>query len=161
VGEIFRTRTDRTWGPPTSHYNEYRVYFAVGKRPGSGGVHPPPSSDEVKERVLLRLYSPLGLYGMLQGELVGRVSGYSDWLRAGRSGDRILVRARFSAPFQTDPGAHPASCTMGTVSFPGVESGRGVTLTPHPFYRVNCNLNSTYLKSKFGIKIKLHKIAKI
>jgi len=27
---------------------------------------------------------------------------------------------------------HPASCTMGTVSFPGVESGRGVTLTPHP-----------------------------
>jgi hypothetical protein len=30
-------------------------------------------------------------------------------------------------------GAHPASCTMGTGSFPGVESGRGVTLTPHPF----------------------------
>jgi len=31
------------------------------------------------------------------------------------------------------PGAHPASCTMGTGSFPGVNSGRGVTLTPHPF----------------------------
>jgi hypothetical protein len=30
------------------------------------------------------------------------------------------------------PGAHPASCTMGTRSFPGVECGRGVTLTPHP-----------------------------
>jgi hypothetical protein len=30
------------------------------------------------------------------------------------------------------PGAHPAPCTMGTVSFPRVESGRGVTLTPHP-----------------------------
>jgi hypothetical protein len=29
--------------------------------------------------------------------------------------------------------AHRASCTMGTGSFPGVESGRGVTLTPHPF----------------------------
>jgi hypothetical protein len=40
--------------------------------------------------------------------------------------------ARFSAPVQTGPGAHPASCTMGTGSFPGVESGRGVTLTPHP-----------------------------
>ena len=38
-----------------------------------------------------------------------------------------------SAPVQTDPGAHPASCTMGTGSFPGVKSGRGVTLTPHPF----------------------------
>ena len=27
---------------------------------------------------------------------------------------------------------HPASCTMGTGSFPGVESGRGVTLIRHP-----------------------------
>ena len=29
------------------------------------------------------------------------------------------------------PWCHPASCTMGTDSFPGVKSGRGVTLTPH------------------------------
>jgi len=47
-------------------------------------------------------------------------------------GDRIPVGARFSAPVQTDPVAHPASCTMGTGSFPGVKSGRGVTLTPYP-----------------------------
>jgi hypothetical protein len=40
--------------------------------------------------------------------------------------------ARFSVPVQTGPGAHPASCTMGNGSFPGVESGRGVTLTLHP-----------------------------
>jgi len=59
-------------------------------------------------------------------------SRYSDWLRVGRSGDRILVGARFSAPVQTGPGAHPASCTMGTGSFPGVRSGWGVTLSPHP-----------------------------
>jgi len=39
---------------------------------------------------------------------------------------------RFSAPFQTGPGAHPASCTMGTGSFPGVKCGRGVALTTHP-----------------------------
>jgi len=39
---------------------------------------------------------------------------------------------RFSVPVQTGPGAHPASCTMGTGSFPGVKSGRGVTLAPHP-----------------------------
>ena len=38
---------------------------------------------------------------------------------------------RFSALIQTGPGAHPAFCTMGTGSFPGVKSGRGVTLTPH------------------------------
>ena len=31
--------------------------------------------------------------------------------------------ARFSAPFQTDPESHPASCTMGTGSFPGVKYG--------------------------------------
>jgi hypothetical protein len=35
-------------------------------------------------------------------------------------------------PVQTSPGAHPASCTMGTGSFPGVKCGRGVTLTTHP-----------------------------
>jgi len=40
--------------------------------------------------------------------------------------------ARFSEPVQTSPGAYPASCTMGTGSFPGIKSGRGVTLTPHP-----------------------------
>jgi len=35
-------------------------------------------------------------------------------------------------PVQTGPGAHPATCTMGTGSFPRVEYGRGVLLTPHP-----------------------------
>jgi len=42
------------------------------------------------------------------------------------------VGARFSAPVQTGPGAHPASCAMGTGSFLGVKCDRGVTLTPHP-----------------------------
>jgi len=35
-------------------------------------------------------------------------------------------------PVQTGPGAHPASCKMGTGSFPGVKCGRGVLLTTHP-----------------------------
>ena len=30
------------------------------------------------------------------------------------------------------PWVHPASCTMGTGSFPGVKSGLVVRLTPHP-----------------------------
>jgi len=42
------------------------------------------------------------------------------------------VGARFSAPIQTGPETHPASCTMGIGSFPGVNCGWGVTLTPHP-----------------------------
>jgi len=32
---------------------------------------------------------------------------------------KIPVGARFSAPVQTDPEAHPASCKMGTGFFPG------------------------------------------
>ena len=41
-------------------------------------------------------------------------------------------RTRFSASVQTGPGAHTVSCTMRTGSFPGVKTGQGVTLTPHP-----------------------------
>jgi len=38
---------------------------------------------------------------------------------------------RFSAPEQTGPGAHPASYTMGTSSFPGVKlPGHGVDHPP-------------------------------
>ena len=62
------------------------------------------------------------------GSSVGIATGY------GLDGPGIESRwgPRFSAPVQTGPGAHPASCTIGTGSFPGVKSGRGVTLTPHP-----------------------------
>ena len=62
----------------------------------------------------------LNLYGG-PGSVVGIATGY------GLDGPE----KRFSAPVQTGPGAHPASCIMGTGSFPGVKSGRGVKLTPH------------------------------
>ena len=42
------------------------------------------------------------------------------------------MEARFSAPVQTGPGAHPASCTKGTGSFPGVKSGRSVLSKKNP-----------------------------
>jgi len=48
-----------------------------------------------------------------------------------RSGYRIPMGRDFP-PIQTGPGAHPASCTMGTGSLPGVKYGRGVLLTTHP-----------------------------
>jgi len=62
------------------------------------------------------------------GSVVGIVTGY------GLDGPGIESRwgARFSTPVPTGPGAHPASCTMGTGSFPGVKSGRGVMLTSRP-----------------------------
>jgi len=62
------------------------------------------------------------------GSAVGIATGYL----LDAPGIESLCGARFSAPVQTGPGAHPASCTMGTGSFPEVKSGRGVTLTPHP-----------------------------
>ena len=41
------------------------------------------------------------------------------------------MEARFSAPVQTGPVAHPAFCTMGTGSFPGVKRpGRGANHPP-------------------------------
>ena len=61
----------------------------------------------------------------------GELSRYSDLLRTARSGYRMPVGARFSAPVQTGPEAHPASYTMGTGSFPGVKRpGRGVDHPP-------------------------------
>ena len=49
------------------------------------------------------------------------------------SGDRNPVLARFSGPVQTKLGVHPASCTVGTGSFPGGKSagGGGVHHSPH------------------------------
>ena len=53
--------------------------------------------------------------------------------RCGLDGPGIESRwgARLSVPVQTGPGAHPASCTMGTGSFPGVKRpGRGADHPP-------------------------------
>ena len=84
--------------------------------------------NEVPACVLALIVS-IGLHNQHgPGSIVGIATGY------GLDGPGIESRwqARFSAPIQTGPGAHPASCTMGTGSLPGVKSGRGVTLTPHP-----------------------------
>jgi len=40
--------------------------------------------------------------------------------------------AKFSASVQTSPGAHLASCTMGTWSFPGGKEGLGRDADPSP-----------------------------
>jgi len=70
----------------------------------------------------------------------------------GLDGPRIKTRwgTRFSAPDQTGPGTHPASCTMGTGSIPGVKRGRGVTLTPHSFWCCGHERVELYLYSPYG-----------
>jgi hypothetical protein len=47
-GEIFRTRSDRPWGPPALLYNGKRV-FPGGEAAGAWSEQPPPSSAEVKK----------------------------------------------------------------------------------------------------------------
>jgi hypothetical protein len=59
-GEVFRTRPDRPWGPPSLLYNGYWVSFPGVKRPGRGVDHPAPSSAEVKERMEIYLNYPFG-----------------------------------------------------------------------------------------------------
>ena len=78
------------------------------------------------QRTILFLDSFLS--GSGPGSVVGIATGY------GLDGTGIESRwgARFSAPVQTGPGAHPASCTIGTGSFPGVKRlERGVDHPPH------------------------------
>ena len=60
----------------------------------------------------------------------GSSVGIESELEAGRSGIESRWRRDFP-PVQTGPGAHPASCTMGTGSFPGVKCGRRMLLTTH------------------------------
>ena len=81
---------------------------------------------------------------------LGWLSRYSDSLRAGRSGDQIPVGARFFAPVQTGPGAHPASYTMGTGSFPEAKRpGRSVDHPPPSSAKVKERVE-LYLYSPFG-----------
>ena len=59
----------------------------------------------------------------------------------------VLYRA---APFHTGPGAHPASCTMGTGSSPGENRpGRGVDHPSPSSYEVKERVE-LYLYSPFG-----------
>ena len=62
------------------------------------------------------------------GSSVGIATGY------GLDGPGIESQWGQDFPYVSRPavGPLPASCTMGTGSFPGVKSGRGMNLTPHP-----------------------------
>jgi hypothetical protein len=56
--EVFRTRPDHPWGRTKLLYNGYLLSFPGIQRLASTVDHPPPSNDEVKERV--------GLHGLFR-----------------------------------------------------------------------------------------------
>ena len=58
-GEIFRTRSDRPWVPPSLLHIGYRI-FPGAKTAGAWRWPRTPSSAEVKERAEVYLYSPSG-----------------------------------------------------------------------------------------------------
>jgi hypothetical protein len=62
------------------------------------------------------------------GSSVGILTGYE------MDGPGIESRCWRDIPHLSRPALRPnaASCTIGTGFFPGLDSGRGVTLTPHP-----------------------------
>ena len=72
---------------------------------------------------------------MLILRLVGRSSAVSVATSYGLDGPRIEFRWERDFSHLSRPALGPTqtSCTMGIGSFPGVNSGRGVTLTPPPF----------------------------
>jgi len=91
-------------------------------------------------------------FGRVYGPLLGRDSSVGIATQYGLGGPGIESRrgARFSAPVQTDPGAHPPSYTTGTGWFPGVKwPGRGVYHPPLSSAEVKERVE-LYLYSSFG-----------
>jgi hypothetical protein len=82
----------------------------------------------------IHFFGSLCIYKQGRDSSVSIATGY------GLDGPGIEYRwgARFSAPVQTDPEAHPASYTMDTESFLGVNRpGRSVDHPPHLAPRLN------------------------
>jgi len=116
---------------PTNAYNSYKIikllksFKIIIVAPTCFSLHKPSSGSS--QPVLRQIYNvDIGyIYRYLSGP------GSSVGITAGRSGIESRWGREFP-PVQTGPGAHPASCKMGTGSFPGVKCGRGVLLTTHP-----------------------------
>ena len=90
---------------------------------------------------------------MCHGSGVGRDSSVGIATRYGLDGPGIESRweARFSAPVQTSPGAHPASCTMVSGSLSRGLSGRDVELTLTPSIAEVKERVELYIYSPLGL----------
>ena len=77
------------------------------------------------------IYMYTYIYMHIKEKMFKKFMKYIFVIRAGRSGIESQWGRDFPA-VQTGPGAHPATCKMGTGSFLGAKCGRGVLLTTHP-----------------------------
>jgi hypothetical protein len=79
-GEIFSTRPDLTWGPPSLLYNGYWVSFPGVKRPGRNVNQPPASSSEVKESRTMPLHPLWSFMASSTANLTFTCSVFYSWL---------------------------------------------------------------------------------
>jgi hypothetical protein len=120
-----QTTIPRSSSPKPSHYTDWALVALPGKEQKffyfKVSKHPPfqwaPAAFRWKRRTRC---GPGTVVGVATGYGLDGPGNESRW---GRDFPHLSI---------PDTGAHPASCTMGTGSFPGVKSGRGVMLTPHP-----------------------------
>ena len=111
------TRLHDTTGLPLDGFSWSSIFDYFSKKKTVAKILVPLKSDENK-----------GYFTWRPGPCSS--VGIATELPAGRSGIEFRWERDFP-PVQSDPGAHPASCTIGTGSFPGVNCGRGVLLTTH------------------------------
>jgi hypothetical protein len=96
--------------------------YILRRRPSSGGL------CTTAFRLLFLFFYQNYISGL--GSSVGIATDYG--LDGPGIEKKIPVRAKFFAHVQTGPGAHSASCTMGTGSLPGVNRSRRDADHPPP-----------------------------
>ena len=104
-----------------------------------------PSMGSIQQAVLFRISGAINgrVLSLFVGwcSVVGIATGYG----LDDPGIESWWGTRFSAPLQTGPGAHPATCKMSTGSFRGKERPRrDADPSPHGHERVELYLYSPY-----------------
>jgi hypothetical protein len=126
------------WGrliPRGQHGQDIKptAYFYLMQRLRMSGAKPPLHNNMQQG---LHLFSPsyqTDFKSTVNHHSRGRVAQSVYWLTTGWTvWGSNPGGARFFAHVQTDPGAHPASCTMGIGSFPGVKRPRRGADHPPP-----------------------------
>jgi len=74
-GEIFRTRPDRPWDPPSLLYSGYRVFPGGKERPGCGVDHPPTLAPRSKKSRSIPLFPTWAFVACCRVNFLGQMIG--------------------------------------------------------------------------------------